>query len=67
MQTFFAIAMLLALLSVVAALAIGLLAMAKGGAFNRRWGNKVMRARIILQGAAVALFLLAVAVGRGGG
>jgi hypothetical protein len=32
--------------------------MLKGGEFNKRWGNKLMRARVILQGLAVLLILL---------
>ena len=32
--------------------------MLKGGEFNKKWSNKLMRARVILQGLAIALILL---------
>ncbi len=40
----------------------GVVAMARGGGFNARWGNKLMRLRIIAQGAAVALLAVLAAV-----
>ncbi len=51
--------MALALLSVLAVLVTGIIAMMKGGAFNEKYGNKLMRARVYLQGAALALLALA--------
>ncbi len=51
-----------ALAATLAVLLAGVVAMAKGGAFNRKWGNKLMRARLAMQALAVtlmfALFLL---------
>lgn len=38
---------------------VGVIGMAKGGKFNERWGNKLMRARILFQMIALALFALA--------
>ena len=32
--------------------------MLRGGEFNKRWGNKLMRARVILQAFAVLLIIL---------
>jgi Hypoxia induced protein conserved region len=32
--------------------------MAKGGEFNRKYGNKLMRLRIALQGLAILLFIV---------
>jgi hypothetical protein len=32
--------------------------MGKGGAFNDKWGNKLMRFRVIFQGCAVGFFVL---------
>ena len=49
-----------ALAAVVIVLLVGLIAMARGGEFNRKYGNKLMRARVALQGLAVILFLLIV-------
>jgi len=46
------------LFTVLVVLIIGIIAMLKGGDFNKRWGNKLMRARVALQGLAVILILL---------
>ena len=48
----------LALAAVVAALAVGIVAMVRGGAFNKKYGNKLMRLRIGLQALALVLFAL---------
>ena len=45
---------------VVIVLLTGVVGMARGGDFNARYGNKLMRLRVILQGLAVVLFLLLV-------
>lgn len=45
----------LLLLAVVGVLALGLVSMARGGAFARKYGNKLMRARIVLQLVTVLL------------
>ncbi len=60
MSGFFFIAMIIAMLLTVAVLAIGMIAMIKGGEFNQKYGNKLMRARVIMQGVALACFALAV-------
>lgn len=60
MTDFFFILMFVAMLLTLIALGAGLLAMAKGGAFNRKYGNRLMQARVVLQGLAVGLFILAV-------
>ena len=52
----------IALAGVLLVLIIGLIAMARGGEFNRKYGNKLMRARVALQAFAVVLFLLFVFV-----
>lgn len=52
--------MIIAMLLVLASLAVGLIAMVKGGEFNQKHGNKLMRARVTLQGVALGLFVLAV-------
>ncbi|PZQ46104.1 MAG: hypothetical protein DI551_05705, partial [Micavibrio aeruginosavorus] len=41
-----------------------LFSMVKGGEFNQKYGNKLMRARVIMQGIALALFALAVMAGK---
>ncbi len=52
----------IALVATVAALVAGVVAMARGGSFDARWGNKLMRLRIVAQGAAVALLAVLAAV-----
>lgn len=52
----------IALAAVVIVLIFGLIAMARGGEFNRKYGNRLMRARVALQAAAIVLFLLFVLV-----
>ncbi|HUY67995.1 MAG TPA: twin transmembrane helix small protein [Alphaproteobacteria bacterium] len=60
MSAAFLILMSIAMLAVLAVLMLGIFSMAKGGEFNKKYGNKLMRARVILQGVALALFVLAV-------
>ncbi|MCY4151984.1 MAG: twin transmembrane helix small protein [Aestuariivita sp.] len=48
---------LIAVAAVVVVLAIGIGGFAKGGKFNRRFGNKMMRFRLLFQFLAVALIL----------
>ena len=50
----------IALLMVLAVLLTGVVGMAKGGDFNRKYGNVLMRWRVALQGLAVVLILLAI-------
>ena len=47
-----------ALIATLGVLAVGLVSMVRGGEFNRRHGNRLMRARVITQGATVALLLI---------
>jgi hypothetical protein len=54
-----------AVLLVLVILASGLIGFTKGGDFNRKYANKIMRARIAAQAVAVALILLYVYL-RGG-
>jgi uncharacterized membrane protein affecting hemolysin expression len=49
---------LIACLAVLAVLLFGVGTFAKGGDFNRKHANKIMRWRIIAQAIAVALLLL---------
>jgi hypothetical protein len=52
--------MLVAMVLTLISLAAGIIIMGKGGEKNVRYGNKFMRARVILQGAALLFFALAV-------
>ena len=55
----------LALLAVVAVLVLGIVSMLKGGEFNDRYGNRLMRWRVILQVVAVVLIGAHFVVGSG--
>jgi hypothetical protein len=59
MSTVFFVLTLTAVLGVVASLFAGFAVMAKGGETDKKWANKLMQARIVFQGAAVLLFVLA--------
>lgn len=50
---------ILAMLAVLSVLALGIVSMIKGGAFNDKYGNKLMQARVVLQGVALGLLALA--------
>ena len=54
-----------AVLAVLVILMIGIGGFAKGGEFNRKHANRIMRYRIIAQAIAVALILLFILI-RGG-
>ena len=56
----------LACLAVLAVLLIGVGGFAKGGDFNKKYANKIMRLRLLLQFIAVILILIFVAFTRGG-
>ena len=49
-----------AALATVAVLTTGLIGMARGGDFNQRYGNKLMRWRVGLQAAAIVFLALAI-------
>lgn len=59
MSTFFIVCMALAMVSVLGVLGVGLFSMVKGGEFNEKYGNRLMQARVMLQGVALAMFALA--------
>ncbi|WP_425046609.1 twin transmembrane helix small protein [Primorskyibacter sp. S87] len=52
------ILMIVAMLAVVVVLMIGVGGFAQGGKFNAKYGNKMMRLRIIMQAIAVVLIVL---------
>lgn len=53
------IALIFALTAVVAVMGLGIFSMVKGGEFNKKYGNKIMQARVTLQGLALGLLALA--------
>jgi len=66
MSKIFFVLMIIAMLLVLVSLGVGMVAMIKGGDFNKKYGNKLMRMRVTLQGLALALFVLAVWSGKEG-
>jgi hypothetical protein len=60
MSTAFLILMSLAMAAVLGVLLVGVFGMARGGKFNKKYGNRLMQARVGLQGVALLLFVLAV-------
>ncbi len=54
----------IAVLGVLVILMIGIGGFARGGDFNRKHANRIMRYRIYAQAAAIALILLYVAIRR---
>ena len=56
---------ILSLIAVLIVLGVGIIGMLRGGDFNRRYGNKLMRVRVATQGLAILLILLFVTVSRG--
>ncbi len=55
-----------AVLVVLIILMIGIGGFARGGEFNRKYGNRIMRLRIIAQAVAVILIMAFVLVRQGG-
>ncbi len=43
-------------------LGLGLFSMVRGGDFNAKWGNRIMRWRIMAQAFAIAMFALGLAL-----
>lgn len=66
LQTLLPYAVVLSLGAVVASLFGGLVSMSRGGAFNARWGNRLMRFRVASQAVAIALIALWFFAGRSG-
>lgn len=58
-MTLMTILVVIAMVITLGVLFTGLFSMARGGAFNAKYGNKLMRARVIAQAVAIALFALA--------
>ncbi|MGH1483250.1 MAG: twin transmembrane helix small protein [Geminicoccales bacterium] len=50
--------LLIAMLATLMVLVVGLFGFFQGGEFNRKYGNKLMRARVMLQFIAIALLML---------
>ena len=55
--------LVIALVATLAVLAAGMFAMLRGGEFNKKYGNKLMRARVAAQAVAIAILLALFMVG----
>ena len=60
MATFFFVLTGLFALLTLASLMVGVVSMGKAGDFNRKYGNKLMRLRVIFQLVTIACLILAV-------
>ena len=58
MSSLLTIALAVAMAAVVGVLFMGIYSMGRGGSFNRKHGNRLMRWRIILQLVAVGIMFL---------
>lgn len=54
----FVIFIVIAMVLTLGVLVAGVIGMATGGEFNRRYANKLMRARVLFQAIAVGLFAI---------
>jgi len=63
MNTLVTILLVLALLITVGVLFSGLIVMARGGEVNRKYGNTLMRYRVVCQGVALGLLVIAFMLG----
>lgn len=59
--------MVVGMVATLAILATGIYSMVRGGEFNERWGNRLMRYRIVAQGFALAMFALGLVLLRNSG
>ena len=59
MSGFFTILVIIAMVATLAVVIVGVVSMARGGAFNKRNANKLMRLRVILQATALLCFVIA--------
>lgn len=58
MSTFLMILVGIGLAATIGTLFVGVFTMGRGGEFNKRYGNKLMRLRVISQGFTVVVFIL---------
>lgn len=62
-STIFFILTIISMLIVLGILIAGLTVMTKGGELNEKYGNKLMRARVYMQGCAIFFFIMTVVTG----
>jgi len=66
MRTIFLILTLVFLAGTLVTMLLGAFAMGRGGDFNQKYGNLLMRARTVCQGGAIVCVLLMFFSGRSG-
>ena len=59
--------MVVAMLVTVGILFVGIIGMARGGEFKQKWGNRLMRYRIVAQFIALVMFGISIMLLRAGG
>ncbi len=59
MNVVFPVLLIIAMVLTLGVLFAGLITMARGGEFSRKYGNKLMRWRVIMQGIALIILALA--------
>ena len=52
------IVLIISLIALVIVLFWGVITMGIGGKYNSKWSNKIMRYRVILQAAAILIFVI---------
>jgi hypothetical protein len=57
-MNFLTLLLVLAMAATLAVLVVGLIGFFRGGEFNQKYGNKLMRARVALQALAVLLLFI---------
>ena len=67
MRTIFLILTLVFLVGTLVTMLLGAFSMGRGGAFNQKYGNMLMRARTVCQGGTIACLLLMFLTSRSGG
>jgi len=65
MNAFSTVLIIVAMLTTLGVLFAGLIAMARGGDFNRKHGNRLMRWRVMAQFTAIAIFAIAMLINQG--
>ena len=65
MSGFFTILMIVAMMATLGVVIVGVISMPRGGTFNQRNANKLMRLRIALQATALVFFVVAMLFVRG--
>ncbi|MBM3486083.1 MAG: twin transmembrane helix small protein [Alphaproteobacteria bacterium] len=59
MEKVLPILVIVAVVATLAVLAVGIIAMLRGGEFNRKYGNRLMRLRVLMQLIAIGLIGIA--------